>query len=326
VAEPDPALVRFALSSGLAAPGKAMCWTALAGGVSSDIWRLDLPGRSLCLKRALPRLKVAAEWVVPVARNASEWDFLSVVSALCPGRVPTPLATDPELGVFAMAFLDPATHPVWKSELLAGRVVPEFAGRVGVLLGTIHRATARDAALAARFATDDLFHAIRVEPYLLASAARHPALAARLHALAEVTQATRLALVHGDVSPKNILVGPDGPVLLDAECAWFGDPAFDVAFCLTHLLLKRLARPDAVGALEASFAALVAGYLPFVTWEDSAALEARAAALLPALLLARIDGKSPVEYLDPTQQDLVRQTAGRLLVEPVSRLDHDGFR
>jgi aminoglycoside phosphotransferase (APT) family kinase protein len=127
--------------------------------------------------------------------------------------------------------------------------------------------------------------------------------------------------VHGDVSPKNILIGPEGPVFLDAECAWYGDPAFDLAFCLNHLLLKCLWNPGAKDALRACFDALAEAYLAGVTFEPRLALEGRAASLLPALLLARVDGKSPVEYLtDDAQKDTVRRVARRLLADPPERL------
>ena len=112
-----------------------------------------------------------------------------------------------------------------------------------------------------------------------------------------MTLTTKRALVHGDISPKNILHGPDGPVFLDAECAWFGDPAFDLAFCLNHLLLKGAREGADRTRYIAAFSALAGAYLAGVDWESASAIEARAAALLPALFLARVDGKSPVEYL-----------------------------
>jgi len=318
---PDAELVAFALRAGLVAPGAAATWSPLTGGVSSDIWRLESAGRAFCLKRALPKLRVAAEWRAPVERNLSEWHWLETVGAIAQGAVPRLHAVDPRLGVFAMQFLPARSHPQWKALLLAGQVELPVAAAVGAILGRVHRATAGDAALAARFATDALFHALRLEPYLLATAERHPQAAPALRALALRTASRRTALVHGDVSPKNILCGPQGPVFLDAECAWYGDPAFDLAFCLNHLLLKCVAVPARRAALLASFDALAQAYLAEVVWEPAAELEARAATLLPGLLLARVDGKSPVEYLrSAAQQESVRAVALELLRAQPARL------
>jgi aminoglycoside phosphotransferase (APT) family kinase protein len=181
---------------------------------------------------------------------------------------------------------------------------------VGAALGTIHAATAGDKALAQTFATDAIFHAIRLEPYLLATARKHPAQAKALEALARRTADTRQCLVHGDVSPKNILVSPGGPIFLDAECAWYGDPAFDLAFCLNHLLLKGAWLPRWRADFLACFDALSSAYLAKVRLDG---VEQRAATLLPALLLARVDGKSPVEYLDADARERVRRAALGLL-------------
>ncbi|HZA66352.1 MAG TPA: phosphotransferase, partial [Geminicoccaceae bacterium] len=185
----------------------------------------------------------------------------------------------------------------------------------------IHAATADDPEVAAQFATDRIFYDIRLEPYLIASARAHPDRAAALEALAEATARTKRSLVHGDVSPKNILIGPRGPVFLDAECAWYGDPAFDLAFCLNHLLLKCLWTRRAAPGFLACFDRLTRSYLGGVSWEAPAALETRTARLLPGLMLARVDGKSPVEYLtDQAEKDRVRRVARALLAAPVERL------
>jgi aminoglycoside phosphotransferase (APT) family kinase protein len=185
----------------------------------------------------------------------------------------------------------------------------------------IHNFSAARPQLAQQFATDAIFFDIRLEPYLLATAQRHPGLAAELEQLVEVTRTHRVALVHGDVSPKNILIGAPGPVLLDAECAWWGDPAFDLAFCLNHLLLKCLWNSAAHPALFTAFAALSATYLQAVEWEPRSEIERRAARLLPGLFLARIDGKSPVEYVaEEAQREQVRRVAAPLLRQPVDRL------
>jgi aminoglycoside phosphotransferase (APT) family kinase protein len=235
--------------------------------------------------------------------------------------VPTPIASDPEQGIFAMSFLDPATYPVWKQLLLDGVVEPQTAGRVGSILARLHAASAGDADVAGRFRTDAIFHAIRLEPYLLATASRHPDLASELRGLSERTAQTRLALVHGDVSPKNILIGPNGPVFLDAECAWYGDPAFDAAFCLNHFLLKCIARPESANAFLDCYAAFAGAYLEGATWESRAEIESRTASLLPGLFLARIDGKSPVEYItEESDRNMVRETARALIAAPPERL------
>ena len=318
---PDPRLRAFVERAGLARPGDAATWTPLTGGVSSDIWRVDLPGRSICIKCALPRLKVASEWHAPVERNAYEWAWLNFAAKHCPENVPVPLASDAAQGIFAMSYLDPARYPNWKRLLLDGIADPAVAGAVGSILVRLHAASAGDAAIASAFRSDAIFHAIRLEPYLLATAAVHPALAGVLRSLADRTAATRIALVHGDVSPKNILLGPHGPVILDAECAWYGDPAFDAAFCLNHFLLKCVATPAAADDDLRCYAAFADAYLAGVSWEPCAAIEARIASLLPALTLARIDGKSPVEYLtDEDERQRVRNIAAALTAQGPQRL------
>lgn len=293
----------------------------LTGGVSSDIWRVDLPAGPVCVKRALAKLKVAADWRAPVGRNAYEAAWMRVAGAAAPGAVPRLLGQDAAEGALAMEYLPPERYPLWKALLRDGLADAGFAARVGAVVARIHAATARDAAVPAAFATDSIFYDIRLEPYLVATAGRHPDLSPALLALVAATQANRRALVHGDVSPKNILAGPDGPVLLDAECAWWGDPAFDLAFCLNHLLLKCLWTPGARAGFMACFAALAQAYLAGVDWEPPAGLEARAARLLPGLFLARVDGKSPVEYItEEAAREQVRRVARALLAQPVDRL------
>jgi aminoglycoside phosphotransferase (APT) family kinase protein len=280
----------------------------LSGGVSSEIWKV---GSDVCVKRALPRLRVAQRWEAPVERNRYERLWMEAAGAALPGAAPRILAADDEAGVFAMQYLE---FPVWKERLRQGHADPAFAARVGAALAAIHAATAGRPEVAARFATDAIFHSIRLEPYLVATGVAHRDLQSVFEALARTTAETKVCLVHGDVSPKNILVGGEAPthfpVFLDAECAWYGDPAFDLAFCLNHLLLKCLWVPTARAAFLNCFDALSSAYLRGVSFED---VEKRTASLLPALLLARVDGKSPVEYLADAQKQRVRAIARALI-------------
>ena len=304
---------------GLLASGDKPRMTALAGGVSSDIWRLDLARGTVCVKRALPKLRVSADWQAPVERSDYEREWLKFARSVVGESVPKILGSLP--GMFVMEYLDPAQYPVWKSQLRDGMISPSTAAEVGRVIGKIHAATANNPAFAQRFASDRIFHSIRLEPYLIATAQAQPDVAPQLMQLAEITAKTRLALVHGDVSPKNILVGSRGPVLLDAECAWYGDPAFDVAFCLNHLLLKCIWRPQWRDAYLQCFDAFLATYKQRVIWERPEEIDQRAARLLPGLMLARVHGKSPVEYIrNPVDAEKVCAVARKLLLEPVARL------
>jgi aminoglycoside phosphotransferase (APT) family kinase protein len=310
------AVLGFLREARLAAPGEAPSATALSGGVSSDIWRVDLAGGRLCVKGALPRLRVKELWEAPVERNRYEYEWLRIAGDAAPGAAPRVFAQ--RGGLFAMEFLD---FPVWKDELRQGRADPAFAAQVGATLAAIHSATAGREDVAALFRTDQIFHAIRLEPYLISTSSKHPALRAHLESLTERTAKTKLCLVHGDVSPKNILVSPRGPVFLDAECAWYGDPAFDLAFCLNHLFLKCLWVPAAALRFLQCFEALKDAYLQRVTWEAPGGIEERTSLLLPGLLLARVDGKSPVEYLtDERVKDRLRKYARHHLHHPVASL------
>jgi aminoglycoside phosphotransferase (APT) family kinase protein len=321
VTVPPADLLHALRRMGLVQPGAAPGAARLTGGVSSDIWRIDLPEGPICVKRALARLRVEADWRAPVERNLYEARWMRRANAAVPGAAPALLGQDTDSGALAMEFLDPAAHALWKTELRDGRADLAFAAAVADRLARIHAAGAADPSAAADFPTDAIFHAIRLEPYLLATARAHPDLAPRLEALVAATQANKRALVHGDVSPKNILCGPAGPVFLDAECAWWGDPAFDLAFCLNHLLLKCLWTPAATARFLGCFDALAGRYRASVTWESPANLERRAAALLPALFLARVDGKSPVEYITrDADKDRVRRVARALLAAPPARL------
>lgn len=315
-------VIAACLRMGLIEADERPTMVPLSGGVSSLIVRVNTARGPMCIKRALPRLKVASEWFAPVDRNSAEVAWLRLVAGIAPDFVPRILGEDRLGRTFAMAYLDPDGYPVWKEQLRDGIVQPSTARAVANNLVRVHAETARREDMSKAFANDATFLAIRLEPYFGATAAAHPDLASVLHRLIETTSQTRLAVVHGDVSPKNILVGPKGPLLLDAECAWYGDPAFDVAFCVTHLMLKCLWRPALASEYLSCIADFSSAYLAAVDWEPSAELEARACRLLAGMLLARVDGKSPVEYLvDHGDREHVRRFARRFLLEPASRLD-----
>mgnify|MGYP000371073733 CR=1 FL=1 len=292
---------------------------SLEGGVSSDIVVVDVAGRRLCVKFALPTLKTTERWEAPVGRNASEYAWLRFAATFAPDNVPALLGQAE--GGFAMAFVEGPDVRLWKRSLLDGQGQPvEEARAVGDLLGRVHAGSARPEFEREPFDNLAWFEALRIEPYLRFTASRHAALAARLTALADELREGERVLIHGDVSPKNILFRSAHPILLDAECATMGDAAFDIAFCMNHLVLKSVHLPDSRRTLLAAVLALWSAYEPHVDWENQRALASRVVALLPALMLARVDGKSPVEYLSDVDRERVRRLATTLLEDPSSRL------
>ena len=308
---------------GLAEANDPLEVAPLAGGVASDIARVTVGEHAYCVKFALERLKVEEDWRVPVHRNRAEYAWLQFAATIVPSSVPR-LYGQSDLG-FAMEYLAPGEVRLWKDALLHEAPDIQHAKSVAAAIAKIHSASTRSEFRQRAFMNHDDFRAIRIEPYLTFTASRHASLARHLERLGDRLYYSRTALVHGDVSPKNILFRGDSPVLLDAECATMGDPAFDVAFCLNHLVLKSMHRPEHCNDLHLAALEFWASYAEHVDWEPRRDLEARAAELIPALMLARVDGKSPVEYLSGANQDRVRGLAISLIPNPLPTLS-DLFR
>jgi aminoglycoside phosphotransferase (APT) family kinase protein len=304
-------------------PGEVPHLEPLTGGVSSLIVRADTRRGPVCIKCALAKLKVVSDWFAPVERNSAEVAWMRAAGAIAPIAVPKILGEDPVARAFAMVWLEPASYPVWKQQLRSGAVSLQVAQALASTLASIHAATASNDDLARQFSNDATFFEIRLDPYL-GAASRLPAnadVAEALQDLIEVTAGNRLVLVHGDVSPKNILCGHNGPVILDAECAVYGDPAFDIAFLLNHMLLKCLWNPAHAADFLRAFDLIARTYLAGVSWEATDGLDARAAHLLAGLFLARVDGKSPVEYITREEDKArVRKVARALLLAPPAHL------
>ncbi len=300
---------------GLLHAGNSWHITPLTGGVSSNILKVTVGNRQFCLKQALPTLKVAKEWHAPLERVFAEIDWMKTVAGIEPNAVPKILGVDKKNLCFVMDYLPAEHYHNWKSQLLNGEIDIGFAEQMGGILNNIHKKTAKNNELAALFAYDDNFFSLRLDPYLGEITRNCSKYSDYILSILHRTQTTKIALVHGDVSPKNILRGPDGPVILDAECAWYGDPAFDLAFCLNHFLLKSVIAKSKIDKerLLAAFQAMSKKYIAGINWEPTEDFNLRAATLLPCLLLARVDGKSPAEYLQDQDVDRVRRASYTLL-------------
>lgn len=286
----------------------------LGGGVSNVVLQVEADGRRLVVKQALPRLRVAQEWLAKRERAVTEGRALRLASSLTPDAAPGVVDIDPARCVLVIDAA-PEDWAPWKSTLLTGDVDPETAARLGGVLGEWHaRTTELDVPH-----DPEAFDQLRLDPYHRATAARWPELAPQLLGAVDELQDVHECLVHGDFSPKNVLVAPGGAALwvIDFEVAHRGNPVFDVAFLLSHLVLKAVHRPTAAGALGAAAQRFIDAYRG--TGARGAADDDRLALHVGCLLLARVDGKSPAEYLSEAGAASIRALAVDVLRTPSMR-------
>lgn len=291
----------------------------LSGGISNVVLRVHSQGDCFVIKQSLPRLRVEAVWEFDRRRILVERDCMAYLGSLLPpGTVPEVRFSDEANFLFAMSCAPPG-GVVWKDALLRGEIEIETAERAGALLAELQLRSAADAAARERFADRTVLLQGRIDPYHRTAALANPSLRPLIEEEVGRMLGTRRTLVLGDYSPKNTIVYPDGLLILDFEVAHFGDPAFDPAFCLNHLLLKAIRFPERLASYVAAARAFWRTYRAKLGGECAAGIEHATARELGCLLLARIDGKSKVEYLTAEpQRAFARRLAADVLVERVS--------
>lgn len=287
----------------------------LGGGVSNVVLVARRGDRRVVVKQALPRLRVEDEWMAKRERAITEAEALRLTGRLSPGTVPDVLDVDHDACALTITAA-PEGWENWKQRLLEGNVDPTIAIRLGNLLAAMHTATAHDLDVADAFGDLEAFEQLRVEPYHRTIMHRLPAISSAVDAYVRRMRSTRVCLVHGDYSPKNVLVG-DGLWVIDFEVAHYGDPAFDVAFMLNHLLLKRLHRPQAAGELDVCVESFWNAYADTSTVCPSMDY---ALGHVGCLMVARVDGKSPAEYLTEPERRIARRIGSQLLLDPPNEI------
>ncbi len=286
----------------------------LGGGVSNTVLLIETPSSRFIVKQALGKLRVEQDWFCERDRIFREADALRMLRPLLPaGTVPDVFDVDPDNFIFRMTAA-PARAETWKTRLLRGEAHPETAETVGRMLGCIIRGTWGSAAFASRFDDRTVFDQLRLDPYYRSAARLHPDLAPKLYSLIETALSRQYCFVHGDWSPKNFLVWERNVMAIDFEVAHFGDPSFDAAFLLNHMLLKRFYRPEFreqyAQAARRFWETLRTYTQPLAhEWFETATIQH-----LGALLLARIDGKSPAEYIqDAGLKERIRKYARAII-------------
>ena len=288
------------------------------GGVSGVTLLVEAGRRRLVVKQALSRLRVQREWYSDPRRAVVEARALEAYADITPEAVPELVDVDPDLCAFTMSAA-PAASQNWREQLLSGQADARVAAEVGTILGRWHAATVEQRG---RFDFSDRtwFHELRVTPFYRAVMAARPDLADAVHDLLQRMLDRQQVLVHGDFSPKNVLVLPGGGVwVLDFEVAHRGDPTFDLAFLVHHLLLKAVHLPQRSAALlDCAESALTA----YHDVPGSAEIEPRyLVGQVGCLALARVLGTSPAPYLRPAERARVERLGARLVEHPPAALD-----
>lgn len=283
---------------------------ALGGGVSNLVYKVATPDRAFVVKQPRARLAVADEWLADVARIERERACMVLLNEVLGAEaVPGVVDFDPERKILVMTAA-PEGSVTWKEQLLAGEVDADIAARVGAMLAEIHQRTPAGAVAERLAGGERSFEELRVDPYYRTTAARHPDLRPAIESVLERMLNTRECLVHGDYSPKNLLVDGKAVMLIDHEVAHIGDPSFDIAFILNHLCLKAIYRPHACRRFFQAAALVWRRYAAALQIPPASDFERHVVRQLGCLHIARVDGKSPVEYLTrPEQKALVRQAA-----------------
>lgn len=295
--------------------GEAHGVTEITGGVSSIVLSVDIGNEHVVVKQALATLKVRDEWTASRQRAITEGTVLQKIAAVTPEAVPAVLATDPDRFVTVMRRAPDSWKP-WRQALFGGQIDNAVGARLGSLLASWQQV--RVDFTASGVDPRPAFQELRIDPFYRTVAQRHPDDAELIGQFADQLEARHDCLVHGDFSPKNILVTADGsPPLwvLDWEVAHNGDPAFDIAFLLCHLLLKSVARPRLFTRIRELAGSFVTAY------DQQSMRSARWTYVfghVGCLLLARVDGKSPAEYLSDTERAAVRLLGRTLLRHPAA--------
>lgn len=287
----------------------------LSGGVSNVVLAVRNNDIDVVLKQALAELKVATKWAADQRRAIVEARAVQLYNSISPNRVPRLVDSDDEM--FTLV-IERAPHScrVWKSELLAGRINPAIGEDLGKTLATWHIFGESSVEIAHQFAEDSLFEQLRIDPFYREIKLKNPDLSAKLDSMIVELKEIKLTIVHGDFSPKNFLVDEGSDVyILDFEVAHLGNPVFDQAFVLAHLLCKffRTRVPNEEIALTETATAFLDGYGAMKSGDINPSLSAHIA----AIALARVEGKSRVDYLDGDSQEEVKKCTKSALAATV---------
>jgi 5-methylthioribose kinase len=291
-------VIEYLIEQKLIAAGESVEVEELTGGISNVVLAITTRKKKYVLKQALAELKVSELWEADQRRAIVEADALEVFNKLSPTHVPKLVFLDPIRFVLVLERV-PVGSSVWKSDLLDGHIEPEIAAVLGRTLATWHNFGEINEEARSKFMEDSLFEQLRIDPFYRFVEAKNPQIRPQIKKLIDELEGDRTTIVHGDFSPKNIMVSPNGEVfILDFEVMHLGNPVFDLAFLLAHLLCKffRTESQSDAQLLRRTAITFIDNYQKLRQISPSLAKHTS------LIALARVEGKSPLSYLDPNHQ------------------------
>lgn len=308
-------LKEYLRQHGLATEGSSILIEPLPGGVSCSVLKITTDKGRYVLKQALTKLKVQQEWLSDIERTNVEKQALKFLPTIIPQTTPRLVFEDEANFLFLMECA-PDSSKTWKHLLMNGDCNLQVADRVGSILGDLHQGSHNNREAKLLFGEKKYFIQLRVEAFFGFLKNTHPDLALAIDKHMDRCLSLETSLVTGDYSPKNILVDGMQVIPIDFEVIHYGDSSFDLGFLSTHLMLKSIRFPERAERYYEVLRKVLEGYFSRVRFTDRDTMEQRAVQQLAWIMLARVDGKSPAEYITTDiDKQLIRKTSRAILGE-----------
>ena len=289
------------------------------GGVSGTVAFVYAGEKPLIIKQALGQLKVKEDWFCDPNRMGIEYRSNEIVHRLAPDCAPQVYFYDEANYIFGREAV-PENSSTWKADLLSGLLDFAVAEKAIHTLALVHNSCANDKDTAEIFADKKIFYDLRISPYIEFTVGKYPELTDYAQPIIKELMESAITLIHGDFSPKNIMVTDRNISILDYEVAHYGHPSFDLAFFANHFILKAVKNKQWAGAYLSMLAYMLDIYFANVTCMSAIALEHSFVRLLSLMMLARVDGKSPAEYITLDEDKaFIRTMAFQIIQQDITR-------
>ena len=301
---------------------KIIKYKRLEGGVSSEVYYVKTNKSDYCIKRSLKKLLVKKNWIANTNRIKYEYLWLKHCKKIISRNIPKTFEFDNKKKYIVMEYLNDSKYKTLK-QLYFNKVVNiKTIKLISKHLYKIHSSSKNLKTKKIFDGNNNNFYDLRLDPYFNEVGRIYPKYKKYIKNINKNYFENSSTLVHGDFSPKNILIGKNKIIYLDAECCNFGDPVFDLVFFTNHLLIKSIFIKDKSQEFIKSYIIFYKEYLNNLNLKNYKSYINRIIEMTPIMLLARIDGKSPVEYLNSKKiKNIIRKKSFLLLNSKINNLN-----